>query len=88
MEGVGSIEDPYEIRFDVNPCNNLLIIGPSGSPFALDKTFEARQEIRVTGNLNVPAGVEIILSAPKVTIADELNAETGAQVIVRPDGCD
>jgi len=87
MDRVGTLDNPYEIIFEINPCNNLLIIGPTGSPFALDKTFEASQEIRVTGNLTIPAGVEIILSAPKVTIVDELDAGTGAQVIVRPDGC-
>ncbi len=88
INGVGDVLNPYEIVFEANPCSDMLIIGPTGTPFALDKTFEARQEIRVTGNLNIPAGVNIILSAPKVTIVDLLNAGDGANIIVRPDGCE
>ena len=35
--------------FDEDPCPNTLLIGPSGNPFAADKTFEAGQEIRIEG---------------------------------------
>ncbi|MDF1695739.1 MAG: hypothetical protein P1U56_07915 [Saprospiraceae bacterium] len=86
--GVGTIFDPYEIIFDEDPCPNTLLIGPNGNPFALNKTFEASQEIRVLGTLTIPENVQIILSAPKVTIVDQLNPLSGATIIVRPDGCE
>jgi len=87
MSGVGDVFDPYEIVFEVSPCPGTLILGPTGDPFAVDRTFEASQEIKVRGSLNIPAGVNIILSAPKVTIEQQLNTNVGSQVIVRPDGC-
>ncbi|MFT4535889.1 MAG: hypothetical protein ACI9P5_003259 [Saprospiraceae bacterium] len=85
--GVGDVFNPYELIFEEDPCPETLLLGPSGSPFVLDKTFEASAEIRVLGTLNVPDGVNIILSAPKVTIVDMLNTANGATVTVRPDGC-
>jgi len=88
INGVGSIFDPYEIVFDENPCPGKLTIGPDGNPFATDKTFEASQEIQVIGSLIVPANVNIILSAPKVTISNQLNPQSGATITIRPDGCE
>jgi len=87
MNGLGTLLDPYTLIFEVDPCPDELIIGPSGDPFILDKTFEARQTIRVKGMLNVPTGVEIILSAPQVILEDQLDTQTGSNVIIRPDGC-
>jgi len=51
-------------------------------------TFEARQEIQVTGSLGILAGVDIILSATVVRMVDEVITGTGTTITVRPDGCD
>jgi len=85
--GIGTLMDPYTLVFEESDCDNVLLLGPGGNPFAVDKTFEARQSIRVLGTLNVPSGVEIILSAPQVIIEDQLDTQSGSNVIIRPDGC-
>lgn len=87
QEGEGTYDLPYEILFDDGSCPTLLILGPTGTLFDVDATYEAGQIIRVRGSHIIPTGVEIIFDAPRVIFEGEVLPQSGSNVIVKPDGC-
>jgi len=68
-------------------CPNAIIIGPYGTPFEMDRTFQASREIMILGDWIIPVGTNITFSVPKLMNESQLNISFGATVIVRPDGC-
>ena len=87
QSGEGTFDVPYEILFDVGDCPSQLILGPSGTLFDENATYEAGQLIKVRGTHSIPSGVEIILDAPTVIFEGEVTPLSGSSIIVKPDGC-
>jgi len=87
QSGEGTYDLPYEILFDDGSCPTQLILGPTGTLFDVNATYEAGQIIRVRGSHNIPSGVEIIFDAPQVILEGEVTPQSGSNVIIKPDGC-